>query len=71
MPVAALLVLCYTFPDRKHIALYRHIGCEDRDIFTSIFGSSLEEIDAAFWQEMGRSSYDAALLEQMLRKEGH
>ena len=59
-----------TFGIERYLDFYKYEGCEYDEAFHSIFGDSLMEIEASFWQAMKAIAYDASALEKMLKDEG-
>lgn len=59
-----------TFGMERYLDFYKYDGCEYDEAFHTIFGDSLLEIEALFWQAMKTIAYDAPALEKMLKEEG-
>lgn len=59
-----------TYGIDRYIEFYKYSGTEYDIIFPAIFGSPLQDIEAAFWQKMSTVPFNPSALEQMLKDEG-
>lgn len=72
-PVAGAFTafLIHTYGMDKYLELYRYDGCVYEEIIYSVYCISLSELERSFWAQMRKVSFDASILEDMLRKEGY
>lgn len=59
-----------TFGMESYLDFYKYDGCEYDEAILSIFGISMLEIEALFWNKMKDVAFDAPVLEKMLKDEG-
>lgn len=59
-----------TFGMASYLDFYKYDGCEYDEAILSIFGISMLEIEALFWNKMNDVAFDAPALEKMLKAEG-
>lgn len=59
-----------TFGKEKYLNFYKYKEDNYEDIFLSIFDHSFAEIEDAFWLKMRGISFNANVLEEMLKAEG-
>lgn len=59
-----------TFGIANYLDFYKYDGCEYDEAIRSIFGISMLEVEALFWNKMNDVAFDASALEKMLKDEG-
>lgn len=59
-----------TFGMERYLDFYKYDGCEYDEATRRIFGVSLLELEASFWQAIKAIVYDETALEKMLKDEG-